>query len=541
MGVTLRTQRDGKTLRPYWYAEYRDADGERKVVNLNVEWKGTPPASGRVSDPGNEAFERSREKAAEELARHVEDARRKGRAENLTERLIQSKTGRAVEYVRLDDLANRWRNLARGSRPTDKHLTKEERRLSDFAAFVKARNPQAAHLYQVTESDATAYAEDRRKTLAPDTAKESVLLVNRAMTRFLPVGAANPFSVFVNGRTTGGKGTIHRRPFTPDELRALLDTARDDSFMCPLVVCAAMTGMRRGDVCGLRWENVDLSAGMVCVKTRKTDKAVEIPIFPMLRDVLTGAERARKGKRSGYVWPDAAMMLKRNPDGLTWRFKKLVVKSLSGTEDADPLTIVPAAAMERDAVDSIRAKVPEGERRDRMLNVFKRYAAGETVRQIEKAAGCARATVSADLHAIQEWTGKTFMRTAGTRPDVKSAMARLTTVERKQGARAASVLDWHALRTTWITLALGAGVPIELVKRVTGHAQVDIVLGHYFRPDREQFRAALSGALPDVLTGNGEPKQLTAGDEMAELVAKVQGGTATAADRKRLRVLAAKV
>ena len=60
------------------------------------------------------------------------------------------------------------------------------------------------------------------------------------------------------------------------------------------------------------------------------------------------------------------------------------------------------------------------------------------------------------------------------------------------GQRTASVRDWHALRSTFVTLALSAGVPVELVLRVTGHATVEVVLKHYFRPDREQFKAALN-------------------------------------------------
>ena len=34
----------------------------------------------------------------------------------------------------------------------------------------------------------------------------------------------------------------------------------------------------------------------------------------------------------------------------------------------------------------------------------------------------------------------------------------------------------------WYALALAAGVPVELVRRVTGHATVETVLKHYFRP-----------------------------------------------------------
>jgi hypothetical protein len=81
---------------------------------------------------------------------------------------------------------------------------------------------------------------------------------------------------------------------------------------------------------------------------------------------------------------------------------------------------------------------------------------------------------------------------------------------------------------------------MELVRRVTGHATVDVVLKHYFRPGREEFKAVLAKALPDVLTG-GKPAQLSPADELAALAGKLAAGTATQEDRVRLRKLAARV
>lgn len=51
----------------------------------------------------------------------------------------------------------------------------------------------------------------------------------------------------------------------PDELRAFLDFVADDE-LAPLFRVAAMTGMRRGEVCGLRWSDVDLDAGRATVR-----------------------------------------------------------------------------------------------------------------------------------------------------------------------------------------------------------------------------------------------------------------------------------
>ena len=89
--------------------------------------------------------------------------------------------------------------------------------------------------------------------------------------------------------------------------------------------------------------------------------------------------------------------------------------------------------------------------------------------------------------------------------------------ERKGGLRRASVRDFHSFRVTWVTLALTAGVPLELVQKVTGHKTTDIVLKHYFQPGREDFRRALQSAMPQLLTnGQKSPK-----DEMREIVEKL--------------------
>ena len=77
-------------------------------------------------------------------------------------------------------------------------------------------------------------------------------------------------------------------------------------------------------------------------------------------------------------------------------------------------------------------------------------------------------------------------------------------VARADGLRRASVRDFHSLRVTWVTLALTAGVPLELVQRVTGHKTTDVVLKHYFRPGQEDFRLALEGAMPKLLTNGRE-------------------------------------
>jgi integrase len=119
-------------------------------------------------------------------------------------------------------------------------------------------------------------------------------------------------------------------------------------------------------------------------------------------------------------------------------------------------------------------------------------------------------------------------------------------IERDDAMQNASVKDFHSLRTTWITMALTAGVPMELVRRVTGHSTVDVVLKHYFRPGREAFKVALETAMPKMLTGgeksedgdqkteNGEQKP---DENMQKMLKKIQGLLEYGEDMEKAAIL----
>ncbi|MGA3008557.1 MAG: integrase, partial [Opitutaceae bacterium] len=91
----------------------------------------------------------------------------------------------------------------------------------------------------------------------------------------------------------------------------------------------------------------------------------------------------------------------------------------------------------------------------------------------------------------------------------------------KDGLRRASIRDFHSFRVTWVTLALTAGVPLEIVKKVTGHRTAEIVMKHYFQPGQEDFRRTLASKLPAMLSGSIELKPI----EPEELIAKFKAMT----------------
>ncbi len=150
-----------------------------------------------------------------------------------------------------------------------------------------------------------------------------------------------------------------------------------------------------------------------------------------------------------------------------------------------------------------------------MRQVFDGYAGGAYLDQVIASAGCSRGTVSNYLNELERETRVSIVR--GHWKAVK------TDGERETGLRRASLHDIHSFRVTWITLALAAGVPLELVQRVTGHRTVAIVLKHYFRPRREDFRQVLTKAMPRIL-GEGTPRPASS----ANLRKIFQGMTASA-------------
>jgi integrase len=87
------------------------------------------------------------------------------------------------------------------------------------------------------------------------------------------------------------------------------------------------------------------------------------------------------------------------------------------------------------------------------------------------------------------------------------------TLGEKRGKRRPSLKDFHSIRTTWITMALSAGVPMELVRRVTGHATTEVVLKHYFRPGRKDFKKVLKNAMPKLLTQGDDSSHKATGSK----------------------------
>lgn len=497
MGLAIRKDKHGQ-IYPNWFGEFRDSNGKRVCIDLDVEIQGTPPEPFSLKKEGDAAFEVSRQAAKKVLKEKQDSARHKGADIHRVAKLIELKTGATVEYAKVSALPALWRSIDRSDgQPSEEHLKWCDSVFRRFAETVPC-----SYIYEVKPEHTTAFLDLLRKTRTRKTLKDATTLLRSAFGRFLPIGMTNPFGQSIRrkkARTSDGGDMIGRRPLTEDELDRLYETARPDPFLYPLVVCAACTGMRIGDVCRLCWKSVDLRAGWVRVATSKTGAQIEVPIFDRLRHVLETALAERK--ESPYVWPSAARMYEDNLTGITYRGKVLFARALFATQQDVPERLALAsdcmtlADVLPQVSEAVLAADYSSAKRDRILDTITRYANGESYRDIQKATGRPRSVTSEDLAEAEEVSGYRFRMRATDKhgADIKT-LIKGTRQKRGQGRLSASLFGWHNLRGTFVVLALDAGVPFETVTRCTGHTTAKTVRDHYYNPTREHTRQAMQKA-----------------------------------------------
>jgi integrase len=144
------------------------------------------------------------------------------------------------------------------------------------------------------------------------------------------------------------KGSRPRvKVWEPEQLGEFLDAiAADNERLYPMLHLAAFAGLRRGELCGLRWQDVDLEARTVDITWQRTaarHKVVEsrpkteesesmVDIDAGTADVLNTWRKQQIAERLawGPAWQDTGLVFTRedgsgeHPDFVTYKFEKLV-------------------------------------------------------------------------------------------------------------------------------------------------------------------------------------------------------------------------
>lgn len=117
------------------------------------------------------------------------------------------------------------------------------------------------------------------------------------------------------------KNAETREAFSEKELNLIRDNA--DDFILPLFVIAIATALREGDICTLKWSDIDFEKELIIRKMHKTGKYVEIPMIPPLKEYLLELQEKMEEAEdhSEYVLPEHARMYQQNSSGISYRIK----------------------------------------------------------------------------------------------------------------------------------------------------------------------------------------------------------------------------
>ena len=525
MGLKIVKNADG-TFRPTWDGRI-SVKGKKRETNLNVPVCGRIPTNKagkvRLSDKGDAACERSRKAAKKALAAWRKETQ-KDPAE-LQRKAHKARTGEDLGGLPLSKLFVNWQSVSRGKDPTPDWCSMIKSWFEDFAAFAQAEarkhHKRCETVNDLTPEIAAAWFNHIKAAYAWETVLKMKHLISGTFTRLQGLGLSriNPFSnMQLRGGGRGENKKVSRKALDAAETERLLELARGTEIY-PLVVTAACTGMRIGDCCNMKWADVDLRSGLIDCSTAKTGVRVTIPIFERLREVLNeyAPIPGDGAPPSPFVFPKFARDYNHtNEKGhhttrnkIIQAVKPLFARAVFG--DTPPATDVSKdGKTTRELAEAIDSAGFTEYKRNRLTEVYARFKAGNRPVDIAAALNVSRSQISMDLRDLEKLTGETLrpMDTKSSQRNNRLELIERTKQKRGIGQRAASVYGWHSFRHGFVILALSAGVPVEDVRRIVGHGDVETTLNHYYTPEKkhvaERIRRQMRGT---VLDGDGAPRR----------------------------------
>ena len=155
------------------------------------------------------------------------------------------------------------------------------RDITSFGNLSPVFGKRALHL--ITRRDIEAYSRERASKVKGATVNRELALlrhlfniaIDRGYTDFNP---ARGFKRFPEAPWR------HKFYFSELEIEKLIGAAAP--HLRPILAMAFGTGLRKGDILGLKWRDVDIDRGIISIQMQKTGEPIEIPLVPMLRDLL---------------------------------------------------------------------------------------------------------------------------------------------------------------------------------------------------------------------------------------------------------------
>lgn len=277
------------------------------------------------------------EKKAKDFALNLRKHKtEKGLLEEYREKL----SGGAV--ISLADAFDFAMKKPRKRKMSEKQLESKRSYWRDFVLFIQSKQSEISNLKDVKKSHAEEYIAllqtqgrfnqkveysqgnefreyKRNHNLSPRTVKAFYTTIKEIFS-LLTQDAGLKENPFI-GIALEKVESYSREAFTPEELKKIAKKA--DYFIYHIFMIGANTALREGDICTLKWSEINFKSNLIFRKTRKTGTVVEIPILPDLRKHLMKLYE-KKDKKEEYVSPQHAKLYLETSHGVSWRVRKFL-------------------------------------------------------------------------------------------------------------------------------------------------------------------------------------------------------------------------
>lgn len=295
-----------KPKSPYFFAAFRDAAGKRcqKSTKLTNRTKAMDIA-------------REWEKAAQagKQGRLVESQCRRVLSE-----ILETATGEAMSFYTCKEWFEEW--LAGKVGVTgERTLLKYKQVTRDFLSHLGERAAQP--LNAIASRDVRGFRDALAKRgQAPSTVNLSALkILSAPFTAALRMGyiSVNPCA---GVEALKDAADTEKDVFTPAQITALCDAAEGD--WKGVILAGYFTGLRLKDITELRWEAIDLTDGLLCLRTSKTGARVTIPLAAEFKTWLS---QQLLGIGKAPVFPSLAGKSGAGKSGLSMQFARIMAKA----------------------------------------------------------------------------------------------------------------------------------------------------------------------------------------------------------------------
>lgn len=204
----------------------------------------------------------------------------------------------ATDSPRLDEFVSRWLDeyVATNLKPSTKRTYEQRMRLNILPSLGKHRlNEVSAHDVELLKSKLL------KEGTRPSTVNKALSVLRKCLETAIEwdLPAKMPRIRWMR------EPPVHFDFLTVAEADALLRVVRQDPWSL-MVLCALRTGMRLGEMIGLRWEDIDFERRQFCVR-RSVNRGFEtspknnrVRYIPLASDLFV--EFARRRQEIGYIF-----------------------------------------------------------------------------------------------------------------------------------------------------------------------------------------------------------------------------------------------